>query len=104
MRHIEDDARLLAERSRNLIDLVSYLRIAFPTQCQIDNSIGMRATNFHRVWRAKLQSIDELKLGFMLGKNKKRALGRVFLTSLADQAGFEPAEGFTPRTLSRRVT
>ena len=24
--------------------------------------------------------------------------------SLAEQAGFEPAEGFTPRTLSRRVT
>ncbi len=23
---------------------------------------------------------------------------------LAEQAGFEPAEGFTPRTLSRRVT
>ncbi len=24
--------------------------------------------------------------------------------SLAEQAGFEPAEGLTPRTLSRRVT
>lgn len=24
--------------------------------------------------------------------------------NLAEKAGFEPAEGFTPRTLSRRVT
>ena len=29
---------------------------------------------------------------------------RVDTGSLAEKAGFEPAEGFTPRTLSRRVT
>ena len=28
----------------------------------------------------------------------------VFIGKLAERAGFEPAEGFTPRTLSRRVT
>ena len=30
--------------------------------------------------------------------------GPYFIDFLAEQAGFEPAVGFTPRTLSRRVT
>ncbi len=35
---------------------------------------------------------------------KKRPGGRMFIGSLAEEAGFEPAVGLTPRTLSRRVT
>ena len=35
---------------------------------------------------------------------KHGALGPVFTSYLAEQAGFEPAVGLTPRTLSRRVT
>ncbi len=38
--------------------------------------------------------------------NKKTRLCEAYrvLFDLAEQAGFEPAVGFTPRTLSRRVT
>ena len=38
------------------------------------------------------------------GQMKNGALGPVFIDSLAEEAGFEPAVGFTLRTLSRRVT
>ncbi len=43
-------------------------------------------------------------MGLLMGTKTKRPAGRMFIDSLAEQAGFEPAEGFTPRTLSRRVT
>ena len=36
-----------------------------------------------------------------VGKSQKLAFP---INKLAEKAGFEPAEGFTPRTLSRRVT
>ena len=39
-----------------------------------------------------------------MGKMKNEALGPVFIDSLAEEAGFEPAVGLTPRTLSRRMT
>ncbi len=37
-------------------------------------------------------------------KPRKSMICGAFLHSLAEQAGFEPAVGLTPRTLSRRVT
>ena len=37
-------------------------------------------------------------------QKQKSARRRVFAVSLAERAGFEPAVGITPRTLSRRVT
>jgi hypothetical protein len=41
----------------------------------------------------------------VLSTDKKKPLVyKGFFYLLADQAGFEPAEGLTPRTLSRRVT
>ncbi len=39
-----------------------------------------------------------------MGTKTKRPGGRMFIDLLAEQGGFEPPEGFTPRTLSRRVT
>ncbi len=42
--------------------------------------------------------------GFGGFEKKYGAKSPVFTHYLAEKAGFEPAEGFTPRTLSRRVT
>ena len=43
-------------------------------------------------------------MGLLMGTKTKRPEGRMFINYLAEKAGFEPAEGITPRTLSRRVT
>ena len=40
----------------------------------------------------------------MAYKKNKRPERRLFIRLLAEQAGFEPAVGINPRTLSRRVT
>ena len=40
----------------------------------------------------------------LMGRKTKRPEGRMFIDHLAEKAGFEPAEGITLRTLSRRVT
>ncbi len=43
-------------------------------------------------------------MGVSAGPKTKRPEGRMLTSYVAEKAGFEPAEGFTPRTLSRRVT
>ena len=55
------------------------------------------------LWRQKYKSRNKM-VGKLVGRKQKRALRRVFACLLAEKAGFEPAVGFTPRTLSRRVT
>ena len=43
--------------------------------------------------------------GVVVTQMKKTGpMGPFYLQFLAEKAGFEPAEGLTPRTLSRRVT
>ncbi len=49
------------------------------------------------------QPLGEL-MGVSAGPKTKRPEGRMLTSYVAEKAGFEPAEGFTPRTLSRRVT
>lgn len=43
-------------------------------------------------------------MGLLMVFKTKRLVSRMFIDYLAEQGGFEPPEGFTPRTLSRRVT
>lgn len=55
--------------------------------------------SFRRIWVWVALGADAIRLWPQTTNPAKRGLAL-----LAEKAGFEPAEGFTPRTLSRRVT